>query len=40
MYASIDAGNGPHLEGDDDDDEKGAAFARMISAAQDDGTRH
>lgn len=40
MSSAIGAGYGLHLEDHDDDDEKGAEFARMIAAAQDDGTRH
>ena len=40
MHASIEAGYGLHLEGDEDDDQKGAALVRLIAAAQDDGTRH
>lgn len=40
MSAAMDAGYGLHLEGDEDDDEEGAAFARLIAAAKDDGTRH
>jgi hypothetical protein len=40
MSAALEAGYGLHLEGDEEDDEKGAEFARLIAAAQDDGTRH
>lgn len=40
MSAAMEAGYGLHLEGDEEDDEKGAEFARLIGAAQDDGTRH
>jgi len=40
MSAALEAGYGLHLEGNEEDDEKGEAFARMIAAAQDDGTRH
>ena len=40
MSAAVEAGYGLHLEGDEDEDDKGAAFARLIAAAQDDGTRH
>ncbi|RVH78097.1 hypothetical protein CN203_11415 [Sinorhizobium meliloti] len=40
MSAAMEAGYGLHLEGDEDDDGKGAEFARLISAAKDDGTRH
>lgn len=40
MYAAVEAGYGLHLEGDDDAEEKGAAMARLITAAKDEGTRH
>lgn len=40
MYAAMEAGYGLHLEGDDDAEEKGAAMARLIAAAKDEGTRH
>lgn len=40
MSAALEAGHGLHLESDEDEDENGAAFARMIAAAVDDGTRH
>lgn len=40
MSAALEAGCRLHLEGDEGDDETGAAFARLIAAAQDDGTRH
>ncbi len=40
MSAALEAGYGLHLEGDEEHHEKGEAFARMIAAAQDDGTRH
>ncbi|MEZ0003254.1 hypothetical protein [Sinorhizobium fredii] len=39
MSSAIEAGYGLHLEADEDEDEK-AAFARLIEAAKDDGTRH
>lgn len=40
MHASIESGYGLHLENDPDAEESGAAFARLVAAAQDDGTRH
>lgn len=40
MSAAIEAGYGLLLDGDEEDDEKGEAFARLIAAAEDDGTRH
>ena len=40
MSSAVEAGYGLHLEGDEDYDEKGTEFARLIAAAQDDGTRH
>jgi hypothetical protein len=40
MYASMARGYGLHLEDDADVEEKGDAFARLISAAKDDVTRH
>ncbi|RVP47350.1 hypothetical protein [Sinorhizobium medicae] len=39
MYAALE-GYGLHLEGDENAEEKGAEFARLIEAAKDDGTRH
>ena len=39
MYSAGDAGYGLHLEGDEEDD-KGAEFARLIAEATDEGTRH
>ncbi|GEC34021.1 hypothetical protein EFR01_41920 [Sinorhizobium fredii] len=40
MSSAIEAGYGLNLDGDENDDEKGVEFARLIAAAQDDGTRH
>lgn len=40
MSAALEAGYGLHIEGDEDDDEKGAEFARLIAAAKVEGTRH
>lgn len=40
MSSAIEVGYGLHLEDDDDAEERGAEFARMIAAAKDDGTRH
>ncbi|NKQ80341.1 hypothetical protein C3Y90_23710 [Rhizobium sp. UPM1134] len=40
MSAVVEAGYGLHLESVEDDDKNGDEFARLIAAAQDDGTRH
>lgn len=40
VAAALEAGYSLHLEDDENAEEKGAELARMIAAAQYDGTRH
>jgi hypothetical protein len=40
MFSASDAGYGLNSADDPDAEEKGAEFARLLSAARDDGTRH